>query len=122
MAVGRRLWTLDTTLRVHLVADPVLAFLLSALHEWLAPEFSSLLRATLMTGFVVILDALVVAPVFERSYAMFRSVIGTWLPLVAIFVASFCGGDIGPTIISISLEVSLDFLPIIRYSSKYGNK
>jgi len=94
MAVGRRLWTLDTTLRVHLVAAPVLAFLLSALHEWLAPEFSSLLRATLMTGFVVILDALVVAPVFERSYAMFRSVIGTWLPLVAIFVASFAAGTL----------------------------
>ncbi len=96
MAVGRRLWTLDTALRVHLVAAPLIAFLLSALHEWLAPEFSSLLRATVMTWIVVILDALVVAPVFERSYAMFRSVIGTWLPFVAIFVASFAAGTVVP--------------------------
>ncbi len=92
MAVGRRFWSLDTALRVHLVAAPLFAFLLSALHEWLAPEFSALLRATLMTGFVVILDALVVATVFERSYAMFRSVIGTWLPFAAIFAASFAAG------------------------------
>jgi len=96
MAAGRRLWTLDTALRVHLVAAPLIAFLLSALHQWLAPEFSSLLRATLMTGFVVILDALVVAPVFERSYAMFRSVIGTWLPFAVIFVASYAAGILIP--------------------------
>lgn len=94
MAVGRRLWTLDTALRVHLVAAPVIAFLLSALHEWLAPEFSSLLRATLMTGLVVILDALVVGPVFERSCKLFRSIIGTWLPFMAIFVASFAAGTL----------------------------
>lgn len=94
MAVGRHLWTLDTALRVHLVAAPTIAFLLSALHEWTFPEFSSLLRATLMTGLVVLLDALVVAPAFERSYAMFRSVIGTWLPFLAIFVASFAAGTL----------------------------
>jgi len=92
MAVGRRLWTLDAALRVHLVAAPVIAFLLSALHEWLAPEFSAVLRAAVMTGLVMILDAVVVAPVFERSYAMFHSVIGTWLPFAAIFVASFAAG------------------------------
>jgi hypothetical protein len=92
MALGRRFWTLETALRVHLIAAPIIAFLLSAFHAWLAPEFGSLLRATLMTGLAVILDALVVAPVFERSYAMFRSAIGTWLPFAAIFLASLAAG------------------------------
>jgi hypothetical protein len=96
MAVARRLWTLDTALRVHLVAAPVMAFSLSALHGWLAPGFSSLLRAALMTGLAVTLDALVVAPMFEGSYAMFRSVIGTWLPFAAIFVASLAAGILLP--------------------------
>jgi hypothetical protein len=44
--------------------------------------------AAAITGLVV-LDAVVVAPLFEGSYAMFRSFIGTWLPFVAIFVASW---------------------------------
>jgi len=96
MAVGRRLWTLDTALRVHLVAAPVIAFLLSALHAWLAPEFNAVLRAAVMTGLVMILDAVVGAPVLERSYAMFHSVIGTWLPFAAIFGASIAAGTLVP--------------------------
>ena len=43
----------------------------------------------MMTGIVLALDAIVVAPLFERSFAMFRSVIGTWLPFAAIFFASW---------------------------------
>ena len=41
-----------------------------------------------MTGLIVALDALVVAPLFERSYAMFRSAIGTWIPFAAISAAA----------------------------------
>ena len=33
-----------------------------------------------------------VAPLFERSYAMFRSALGTWIPFVAIFLASWAAG------------------------------
>jgi hypothetical protein len=96
MAIGRRIWTLDTTLYIHLLAAPMIAFALSAVHKLLAAGFSSLLRAMVMTGFVIILDAVVVAPVFERSYAMFGSLIGTWIPFAAIFLASLAAGMLGP--------------------------
>jgi hypothetical protein len=58
----------------------------------LAAEFNPVLRAMVLTGIVVILDAVVVAPIFERSYAMFRSFIGTWMPFAAIFLASWAAG------------------------------
>ena len=45
-----------------------------------------------MTGLVILLDAVVVAPIFERSYDMFRSAIGTWIPFVLIFIASLAAG------------------------------
>ena len=35
---------------------------------------------------------LAVAPLFERSYAMFRSFVGTWMPFAAIFLASWAAG------------------------------
>jgi hypothetical protein len=88
IAIGRRLWTLETTLRVHLALAPVISFVVSAIHKTLAPDFNFLLRARVMTGLVLILDAVVVAPLWERSYAMFRSLIGTWLPFGAIFLAN----------------------------------
>ena len=71
IAVGRRLWSLDTTLCVHLITAPIVAFLVAAAHKELAPGFDPLLRAAAITIIVMLLDALVVAPLFERSYAMF---------------------------------------------------
>ncbi len=89
IAIGRRIWSLPTTLYVHLIAAPVFAYFLSTLQKLEAPEFNHLLRAGVMTAVVMALDVFVVAPLFEGSYAMFRSVIGTWLPFAAIFLASW---------------------------------
>jgi hypothetical protein len=96
MAIGRRVSGLDAALRVHLAAAPVMAFLVSAIHKWIAPEFNSVLRAAAITGTIIVLDAVAVAPLFERSYAMFRSLIGTWLPFAAIFLASWGAGVLAP--------------------------
>ncbi len=56
------------------------------------PDLNLLLRATVLTELVVMLDAIVVALLLERSYAMFRSLIGTWLPFAAIFLAGIAAG------------------------------
>ena len=92
MAVGRRLWTLPTALRVHLAAAPTMGFALSIAHARIDPACGALMRATVVTGLIVALDALVVAPLFERSYDMFRSLIGTWIPFALIFLASWAAG------------------------------
>jgi hypothetical protein len=49
-----------------------------------------------ITGLVFTLDILVVAPIFERNYAMFLSPIGTWIPFVLIFLASLAAGIFVP--------------------------
>jgi hypothetical protein len=92
MAIGRKVWSLDAALRIHLAVAPIVAFLVSTVHRSLAPEFDPMLRAAVMTGVVVMLDAGVVAPLFERSYAMFRSFMGTWIPFATIFLASWAAG------------------------------
>jgi hypothetical protein len=89
IAIGRRLWSLDTTLRVHLVGFRLPRIGAS---QGAGPRVRSGPRALAITGLVMALDALVVAPLFEHSYAMFRSVIGTWLPFGLIFVASWAAG------------------------------
>lgn len=96
IAMGQRVWILETTLWVHLIAAPILAFLIAAVHKLIAPEFDPRLRATVLTSLVVFLDVAVVAPIFERSYMMFRSLIGTWMPFAAIFLASLAAGILIP--------------------------
>ena len=51
-----------------------------------------LATAAFFTLFIVLLDALVVAPVFVGSYAMFSRPLGTWLPLLSIFAATYLTG------------------------------
>lgn len=92
IAAGRRIWSLRTTLIVHLFAATAFAFAAGAAHKALAPGFDPVARAAAMTGAIIALDALVVAPLFERSYAMFRSALGTWIPFAAIFAASWAAG------------------------------
>jgi hypothetical protein len=45
-----------------------------------------------LTGLVVNLDLAIVAPLLERNSAMFCSLIGTWVPFAAIFLASWAAG------------------------------
>lgn len=92
MAFGRRLWGLSTALRVHLVAATAMSFLLSAMHRLIAPEFGVVSRAAVLVGVAFMLDLLVVAPFFERSWDMFRSFIGTWAPFALMFAASLAAG------------------------------
>ena len=92
IAIGRRVWTMQTTLVVHLCAAAAFAFAAAAAHKLMAPDFDIVGRAAAMTGLIIALDALVVAPLFERSYAMFRSALGTWVPFAAMFLASWVAG------------------------------
>jgi hypothetical protein len=43
-------------------------------------------------GVVVFLDFFLVAPVWEKNYAMFSSVLGTWIPFALIFAATYLTG------------------------------
>ncbi len=42
--------------------------------------------------FIVGMDAGLVAPVFEKSYEMFKSVLGTWIPFGLIFSGTYFTG------------------------------
>jgi len=89
IAVGRQVLSMPTTLLVHAIVAPTIFALLSAhfFHRHLdaAPLGTSLS----FVGTVVALDAFVVAPLIERSYAMFTSPLGTWIPFASIWLSSF---------------------------------
>jgi len=53
---------------------------------------SPLSRAILFLAILAGFDPFLVAPVFERSLAMFTSVIGTWLPFALIFLSIYVTG------------------------------
>jgi hypothetical protein len=92
IGVGRRLLSLDATLVVHAIGAPIGFALLSLLYfkrfAWTTP----LQTAVAFLTVVVAMDVLLVAPVFEGSYAMFASPLGTWIPFALIFAATYLTG------------------------------
>jgi len=92
IGLGRALVGIETTLIIHAFAAPLLAVLISLHYFRRFPGASALGTAAVFLAVVMALDAGLVAPVFETSYAMFRSFLGTWLPFGLIFLATFFTG------------------------------
>ncbi len=92
LAVVRALAGLAPALAVHLAVAPVIAGAATAL-VWRHPRHPGpAATAATLAGTAALLDAIVVAPFLERSFVMFGSVAGTWLPLALIFAASAATG------------------------------
>ena len=95
-AMGREVWPAEMPEAVRLVVAPAVASAVTVAHKLLAPDFSALIRAAVLALLVAALDALVLAPVVDRNYAMFRGALAEWLPLAAIVLASWATGVFAP--------------------------
>jgi hypothetical protein len=94
IGMGRQFMSLDATLLVHAVVAPAAFGLLSWHYFTRFPGASPAATSLAFLGIVIGLDGLVVAPFIEHSYAMFRSVLGTWVPFASILIASYVTGRI----------------------------
>jgi len=93
MGVGLRVTTLETALIVHALAAPLIFGALSLVYFRRLGSWSPLRTAATFLGVVIIMDVFVVALFVERSFEMFESVLGTWLPLLLIFVSTWWTGS-----------------------------
>lgn len=89
---GMSLVPLDTALVVHAIGAPVVAALVSWIYFRRFHYTTPLVTAFLFVGFVIFMDVFVVALLIEQSFAMFASFIGTWLPFILIFGATYLTG------------------------------
>jgi len=85
---------MTVALVIHAVIAPLAFGVLTWDHVRRFPTSSPLGTALIMVALVIGLDALVVAPFIERSYEMFRSVLGTWIPFALILAASYLAGRV----------------------------
>jgi uncharacterized membrane protein len=92
IGIGRQYFSMTTTLVIHAVGAPI-GFVLISLFYFNKFSFTSPLKTALIfLAVVVCMDLFIVAPVFEKSYIMFASLLGTWLPFLLIFAATYLTG------------------------------
>jgi hypothetical protein len=94
MIIGRQIIDLQTTLIIHAIAAPIIFFLVSLVYFKFFNYISPFQTASIFTAFVIIIDVVLVAIFIEKSFAMFTSLIGTWIPFFLIFLSTFITGKL----------------------------
>jgi len=92
MGIGMAVTTLEAALVIHAVAAPLIFAALTLFYFRRFAFWTPLQAAATFLTTVVTLDFFVVALLIEKSFDMFRSPLGTWLPFILIFLSSWWAG------------------------------
>ena len=92
MGVGMKMTTLEIALILHALAAPIIFTALSLFYFRRLGSWPPFRAAATFLGVVIIMDVFVVALFVERSFEMFESVLGTWLPFLLVFVSTWWTG------------------------------
>jgi hypothetical protein len=92
IAIGRQIFSMPTTLVIHAIGAPLLFAILSFFYFKKFGFTTPMQTAIVFLAIVIGLDLFVVATAFEKSFAMFASVLGTWIPFALIFAATYVAG------------------------------
>ena len=92
MGIGMAAAPLQTALVIHAVAAPVIFAIISWIYFTRFGFTPPLQTAVAFVAVVVFMDVFAVALLVQRSFEMFGSFIGTWLPFMLIFVSAYLTG------------------------------
>jgi hypothetical protein len=90
--VGRKSTSLENALIIHAISVPIIFAIVSFVYFKTFNYTKPLQTALLFVSLVIFLDVFVVSLLIEKSFEMFASVLGTWLPLFLIFVSTYLTG------------------------------
>ncbi len=92
MGIARAVTTPARALVIHAVAAPLLIAAVSMVYFKSAHPFPPLKTAAIFTATVILADVLVVAMILLRSFEMFASPLGTWIPFGLMFLSTWTTG------------------------------
>lgn len=92
VAVGMSVTTPMNALIAHAILGPLVFAAISCIYFRHFGYTTPIRTAVIFLIVVVFLDFFVVAQLIERSFAMFSSFIGTWLPWTLIFALTYLTG------------------------------
>jgi hypothetical protein len=92
MGLGMSVTTLNNALIIHAIAAPVFFAGISLVYFRKFNYTTPLQTAFIFIAFVVAMDFFVVAMLVNRSFEMFTSLLGTWIPFALIFMSTYLTG------------------------------
>ena len=92
IAVGRMVTSMETTLIIHAIGGPIIFVVISLIYFRKFNYTTPLQTAIAFLAVIVLMDIFVVALIIEKSFEMFTSFMGTWLPWALIFTSTYLTG------------------------------
>jgi hypothetical protein len=92
MVIGQMVTSLENTLIAHAVGAPIIAIVVSSIYYKKFNYTTPLQTAIVFISVGIAMDVFVVALLIEKSFEMFASPIGTWIPISLIFLATYLTG------------------------------
>jgi len=92
MGIGMAVTSLETTLILHAIGAPIFFMLVSLVYFKKFNYTSPLQTAAIFVAFVIAMDFFIVAMLINRSFEMFTSLLGTWIPFILIFTSTYLTG------------------------------
>ena len=92
MFIGMETLSMQMALIVHAVAAPIFFMLISLVYFKKFNFTKPLQTGIIFVGFVILMDFFLVAMLIEKSFEMFASPLGTWIPFALIFLSTYLTG------------------------------
>ena len=92
IGIGFQITSEQNTLIIHALAVPIIFGIISWFYFKKFHHVSPMQMAFICLGFALFMDFFLVAMIIQKSYAMFGSVLGTWIPFLLIFLSTYFVG------------------------------
>ncbi len=92
IGIGRTVTSMENTLVIHAIGAPIVFGVLSLVYFKRFNYSAPLQTAIAFIAFVVFMDVFLIALFVVKSFAMFASILGTWIPWVLIFFSTYLTG------------------------------
>jgi hypothetical protein len=92
MIIGMEVTTIENALIMHAIIGPLGFIILSIIYFKKFNYTTPLQTAIIFVSFVILVDFFLVALIINRSFEMFTSPLGTWIPFVLIFISTYLTG------------------------------
>ena len=92
IGIGRKVTSMERTLILHAIGAPIFFAFIALVYFKYFNFTTPLQTAAIFVAFVIFMDVFLVALFIEKSFAMFTSLLGTWIPFILIFLAIYITG------------------------------
>jgi len=92
IGIGMAVTSVENAIIAHAILAPVIAVILSVIYFNKFNYTTALQTAVVFVVFIIIVDFFVVAILINKSFDMFMNPLGTWIPFILIFTATYLTG------------------------------